>query len=130
MCPHCGKSFCAVCISRWLGNYYELGNCPYCRMPLSYRKLIHCRWLNSEPRRPPNPWSPEKPKEPKCTKTGHSEEKINIFCLDCQASMCRKCAIFDHTKTKISTVTSKGESDRSRARIRHRYTHMSILWKV
>ncbi|XP_062521874.1 E3 ubiquitin-protein ligase TRIM37-like isoform X2 [Corticium candelabrum] len=104
ICPHCSKLCCCSCIVRWLTE--QRPSCPHCRAGLFMRDLVNLRWAEDVSHHLDSlqsqvcHLSPDR--ETKCRV--HTDEKQNIYCSDCDACICHKCALFTGRDKNVCNV--------------------------
>ena len=93
LCPHCSKMCCYSCANCWLSKHKT---CAHCRLPLNLSQMVVFRWAGDVARHLRERTIALDRHDTYCTREGHQSEKVDVFCVQCNASMCHRCALFEH----------------------------------
>ena len=97
MCPGCSKLFCCRCINRWLSESVHSKKCPACKRRLEMSQMLVLRWAGDVACHLRERTIALDCRDTLCS--SHNSEKVDVFCVHCKASMCHRCALFEHHAT-------------------------------
>lgn len=110
MCPHCHKTCCKRCITKWIRRKKE---CPNCRGKIHLSQLKKNGMIEEIIQTQNNPLAKEKKAEIACVT--HSED-ICMRWLDCNKDLCPGCLDDDeHMGHKIRSIKSIYSSAKEKA---------------